>query len=103
MHRHCPNSDFVDFEKKLDSPNQVFFQNRSKRRPSAAESLFTSVHKNNIFPIGCTKLTELGSDLDENGADSASELIEHGFPVSSPSGVEPAGPVASVAASSHMT
>ena len=34
---------------------------------------------------------------------SASELIEHGFPVSSPSGVEPAGSVASVAASSHMT
>ena len=44
---------------------------------------------------------------------SASELIEHGFPVSSssleddlqghPSGVEPAGSVASVAASSHIT
>ena len=33
---------------------------------------------------------------------SASELLEHGFPVSSPSGVEPAGSVASVAASSHM-
>ena len=32
---------------------------------------------------------------------SASELIEHGFPVSSPSGVEPAGVLESASASLH--
>ena len=34
---------------------------------------------------------------------SATELLEHGFPVSSPTGVEPAGSCASGAASFHMT
>ena len=33
----------------------------------------------------------------------ASELIELGFPASSPSGVEPAGELVSVAASSSLT
>ena len=33
----------------------------------------------------------------------ASELIEQGFPASSPSGVEPAGELVSVAASSSLT
>ena len=79
MHRHCPNSDFVDFEKKLDSPNQVFFQNRSKRRPSAAESLFTSVHKNNLLPTECTKSTKHGSDFAQIGAkDTQKKPVEPG-------------------------
>ena len=29
LHRHGPNSNFVNFEKKLKTPNQVFFQKRS--------------------------------------------------------------------------
>ena len=90
-----------------------------------------------MFPTECTKLTEHGSDLAQNGIElsgnvghnstvgtklaqhgaelvqhgvkmepkfvPAIELLEYGFPVSSPSGDEPWGACASGAASSSIT
>ena len=77
------------------------------------------MHKNNILPIECTKLTEHVSDLAQNGAElsgndghnsifgafefvPASDLVELGFPMSSSSVVEPAGVLVSSSASSEL-
>ena len=62
---------------------------------------------NNSFEVG-TKLAQNGADLVQHGVKMepkfvpALELLEFGFPVSSPSGDEPSG-ASSSAAATHMT
>ena len=61
-------------------------------------------HTAKLDPKICNNLSESGTKLAQNGADLVqNELLEHDFPVSSPSGDEPAGSSASGAASSSIT
>ena len=73
-------------------------------------------HIAKLDPKNCNYSIEVGTKLAQNGADlvqhgvkmepkfvPAIELLEYGFPVSSPSGDEPSGACASSAASSSIT